>query len=378
MRVTFLTPADSFTGGTRVIATYAQRLQARGHAVTVVSNAPALPGWRERWRAWRRGRAAPRASAGGGHLASSGVAHRVLERPRPITAADVPDADVVIATWWETAIWMHALPGSKGKPVHLIQGYEVWTGGDVRERVHAALRLPNRKVVVSGALARELQEAVGALDWSVVPNAVDLRHFDAPPRARSATPTVGFIYARSPIKGADRCAQAIALARCAMPGLRVLAFGVDLPTPEWPLPPDTEFVHLPDPAAIPGLYARCDAWLFGSRVDSFGLPILEAMACRTPVVGVPIGAAPELLRDGGGVLLPDGEPTTMASGLLALLTGSASAWQQASERAHARAHAYSWDDATDLLLQALPAAPTASAVAGEAASRTSGSRLGLV
>lgn len=353
MKVTFITPADSFTGGTRVIATYAQRLQQRGHAVQVVSNAPQQPGWREGLRALRRGLPWPQQPTSDGHLARSGVPHRVLDRPRAVTAADVPDADVVVATWWETAEWMHALPPAKGRPVHLIQGYEVWTGGAVRERVHAALRLPNRKVAISEALAAELRSAVGDLGFDVVPNAVDLALFNAPPRERQPVPTVGFVYARSPIKGADRCAAAIALARRALPTLRVLAFGVDRPTPDWPVPPGTEFVQLPDPAAIPGLYARCDAWLFGSRVDSFGLPILEAMACRTPVIGVPVGAAPALLREGGGVLLPDACPDTMAEALVSLLAGPPAVWQRASCQAHALAHDYSWDDATDRLLAAL-------------------------
>jgi hypothetical protein len=46
----------------------------------------------------------------------------------------------------------------------------------------------------------------------------------------------------------------------------------------------------------------------------------------------------------------------MAEGLISLLCGPASAWQRPSREAHMRAHSYSWDDATDLLLQALGAA----------------------
>ncbi len=363
MRITFMMPADDLTGGNRVVATYAKLLRARGHEVLVVSNAPDRPTWRERLRALRRGqpqalRAAPTAQPG--HIALSGVPHKVLARPRPINARDLPDADVLIATWWETAVWMQAMPAAKGRKVHLIQGYETWTGGEVSTRVHAALRLPNLKLAISAGLKRDIEAELGDLGIAVVPNAVDLQQFDAPPRTRGEPPTVGFIYAQAPFKGADRCLRAIARARQVLPGLRVLAFGADQPTPDCPLPPETRYVCRPAQDQLATLYASCDAWLFASRVDSFGLPILEAMACRTPVIGVPIGAAPELLTDGAGVLV--GAEVTeselveeMARALVALCQQPVGAWEHMSKRAHERAHSYSWIDATDRLLQLLQA-----------------------
>jgi glycosyltransferase involved in cell wall biosynthesis len=354
MKINILTPSDNLTGGTRVIATYARLLQQRGHSVTVVSNAPDRLSLRQRWQALRHGRSPRSPAHPPGHIAMAGVPHHTLDRPRPIVATDLPDADVVIATWWETAVWAHRLPPSKGRPVHLIQGYEVWTGGEVRDRVHAALRLPGRKIAISQALARQICAALGDLRIDVVPNAVDVGLFNAPARERNHPPTVGFIYARSPIKGADLCARACALAQRQLPGLRVLAFGVDQPSAGWPLPAGAEFVHRPAQQLLPSLYARCDAWLFGSRLDSFGLPILEAMACRTPVIGVPVGAAPDLLGGGCGVLLPDASPEAMADALVQLCTGPAARWAALSAAAHDRVHGYSWDDATaalDALLQ---------------------------
>jgi glycosyltransferase involved in cell wall biosynthesis len=374
MKITFLTPSDNLTGGTRVIATYARLLQQRGHTVTVVSNAPDQPTLRQRWQALRRGRWLPAVLPSTGHIALSGVTHRTLDRPRAIVSADVPDADVVVATWWETAVWMHALPPSKGRHVHLIQGHEVWTGGDVRERVHAALRLPGRKIAISQALAREIQAELGDLHIDVVPNAVDLDLFNAPARERGSPPTVGFIYARSPIKGSDLCARACELARLQLKDLRVLAFGIDTPSTDWPLPAGTEFIRCPDQALLPSLYARCDAWLFGSRLDSFGLPILEAMACRTPVIGVPVGAAPQLLGDGCGVLLPDASPQAMADALVRLCGGLPADWARLSASAHERAHRYSWDDAATHLLSLLhePApAPAPTPAPSTAAARSS-------
>jgi glycosyltransferase involved in cell wall biosynthesis len=360
MRITFLMPADDLTGGNRVVGVYAKTLRQRGHEVLVVSNAPDRPSWRERMRALRHGRwpvlqsgSRPRT----GHIALARVPHKTLEQPRPITPDDLPDADVLIATWWETAVWMERMPSSKGRKVHLIQGYEVWTGGDARARVHDALRLPNRKIAISRALAREIQAELSDLDIAVVPNAVDLDQFDAPVRRRGTPPTVGFIYARAPFKGADIAIRACELARRELPELRVLAFGGDEPTADLPLPPGAEFVPSPPQDQLAGLYARCDAWLFASRRDSFGLPILEAMACRTPVIGAPVGAAPELLADGDGLLVPPESPQAMADAIVALCrTLQPADWQLISQRAYERARRYSWDDATTRLLGTLGAA----------------------
>jgi glycosyltransferase involved in cell wall biosynthesis len=65
-----------------------------------------------------------------------------------------------------------------------------------------------------------------------------------------------------------------------------------------------EYFHRPAQNELRSHYAACDAWLFGSRLECFGLPMLEAMACRTPVIAVPVGAAPDLLATGAGELVP--------------------------------------------------------------------------
>ena len=43
MRITFITPQDSLTGGIRVIATYAKCLQRLGHSVLIVCAPPDRP-----------------------------------------------------------------------------------------------------------------------------------------------------------------------------------------------------------------------------------------------------------------------------------------------------------------------------------------------
>lgn len=349
-------PSDNLTGGNRVVAIYAQQLVALGHDVLVISCAPDRLGIRETLRTVLK-RDWPHLQQHNnpqpGHIALSGVAHKVLERPRAITTADVPDADFIIATWWETAVWMHNMSASKGRKVHLIQGYEVWFGPEAIAQVHAALQLPNTKIAISSDLKRTIEDKLGSLDITVVPNAVDLKQFSAPARTRQPTPTVGFVYAVAAIKGADICAQACELARKALPDLNVVAFGADQPSADVPLPIGTDYFYRPEQSALKEIYGRCDVWLFGSRLDSFGLPILEAMACRTPVIAVPIGAAPELLGDGAGILVAKESPEAMAQAIVDMMRLPADGWRKRSDCAHQKAHSYSWADATRRILVAL-------------------------
>ncbi len=351
MRITFLLPRDDLAGGTRVVATHARLLQDRGHQVLVVSNVPARRGIRELWRLlrqrnWDALRQVHRPRPG--HVALSGVPMHQLERHRPIVASDLPDADVVVATWWETARWMHQLPVSKGRRVHLIQDYETWFDEATNHQVRETLRLPNCKIAISHSLRQNLLDQLGPLDIQVVSNAVDGTHFDAPRRPRHGRPRVGFIYGSAHRKAADRYHAAIALARRSVPELEVLAFGSESPKPGQPLPPGTRYIPFPAQADIPGLYAQCDAWLFASRIDSFGLPILEAMACRTPVIGVPVGAAPELLPQCGVLLSATSEDALcreLAAAIVRLCRMPAEQWQAMSDAAHEQSHGYGWQDA---------------------------------
>src|SRR5690348_5110579 len=114
MRITFVVGLADLSGGFRVIATYAQRLQRRGHEVLVVSRPRPKPKLVNRLRAFVKGRPQPVGpKQARSHMEWTGVPHRLLESFRGVTAADVPDSDVVIATWWESAEWVAALPDSK-------------------------------------------------------------------------------------------------------------------------------------------------------------------------------------------------------------------------------------------------------------------------
>jgi glycosyltransferase involved in cell wall biosynthesis len=164
---------------------------------------------------------------------------------------------------------------------------------------------------------------------------------------------MGVMYSNTPWKGCDISLKAFEIAAKRIPNLRLVALGSHPLVDHLPLPAHTEFCFQPAQHTLKDLYAKCDAWLFGSRIEGFGLPILEAMACRTPVIGTPAGAAPELLADGAGILVNMEDPEAMAQAIEQVYQLSNAEWQEMSNRAYDKATSYTLEDAIEQFEAAL-------------------------
>lgn len=351
MKITFVLPHASLAGGIRVLAIYAMCLKKRGHEVFVVSTPQPQPGALQQVKSLLRGRGWHSVAKEASHFDGVDAQHRVIERSRPIVDSDVPDADVVVATWWETAEWVANLSEAKGAKAYFIQHHEIFDYMP-KERVEATWSLPLHKITIAKWLVDLARTRYGDTNVSLVPNSVDSKQFYAPPRGKQSIPTIGMLYSTAYWKGCDVSLEAFSLSAQKIPDLRLITFG-ETPSPNLPLPPDTEHAFCPPQSTLRNYYTRCDAWLFGSRSEGFGLPILEAMACRTPVIGTPTGAAPELLTDSAGILVKPEDPEDMARAIERICKLSNTEWQAMSDAAHARATGYTWDDATNLFEAAL-------------------------
>lgn len=364
MKITFLLPFAGISGGIRVVALYADRLQKRGHYVTIVS----MPHWLQNRKALLRDfftrrlvMKAKRQEEPSFLRELVNVEQRVLDRVRPIEDRDVPDGDIVIATWWETAEWAWALSERKGAKVYFLQGFDGSLGQPI-DRVKGTWALPMHKIVVSKWLADMARDEFDDDNVSTVPNSVDLQQFYAPPRGKQSTPTVGTIYSTKDYRGCRQVFEAIERTAGRVGELKLLSFGIG---PEdrsaLALPGRCTYSEMPPQEQLRNIYSSCDAWILGAEREGFGLPILEAFACRTPVVATKAGAAPELLAAGTdgqapGVLVDFNNIEQMTDAITQVLTQSEESWKRMSNRALEIAQSYTWDDATDLFEKALETA----------------------
>ena len=83
----------------------------------------------------------------------------------------------------------------------------------------------------------------------------------------------------------------------------------------------TNIVNLPyqsDPAALATLLASCDALVHPGDQETFGLVVLEAMACGLPVIGTTGGGVSELVDEGVGIRVPALQPAALHAAIVQL------------------------------------------------------------
>jgi glycosyltransferase involved in cell wall biosynthesis len=356
MRITFISAAPNLSGGQRVIAIYARQLAARGHRVEIVCMKRRHPSIVRTVKNFLRGRGLPRWSyRGPSHYKNYDVDFRIVTHSGTIVERDIPDGDVLIATWWETAEAAANLPKAKGVKVYFVQGHEVFSYLPV-DRSAATYRLPFRKIVVSNWLSDVMRDTYSDAESTIVPNAVDTEMFHAQVRQANVEPIIGMMYSTERIKGSELCIQAIRIARNVIPEITTVAFGHNMPIDQSLISTFDNFYMAPPQERLREIYGGCRAWLFGSSSEGFGLPILEAMACRTPVIATPAGAAPELIGRGGGILLKANDPIEMAKAIVHIVRMPTAEWQVMSNAAFRTATSYSWSDAAIQFEAALQAA----------------------
>ena len=107
------------------------------------------------------------------------------------------------------------------------------------------------------------------------------------------------------------------------------------------LEPHLHFTEYVGEDHLPALYSGADLFAFPSLYEGFGLPILEAMACGTPVVTSNTSSLPEVAGD--AAIIVDPNDVDAIAGAMRRVLEDPDLAQALQERGVARAAQFSWE-----------------------------------
>ena len=276
------------------------------------------------------------------------TANLIPVRRRPIIEADVPDADVTIATWWETAHWIKDWSERKGEKAYFIRGHELY-GGDI-DLVRQTYRLPFKKLVIANWLKRVMAEEYADENSALIPNGVDWNQFNFQPRSKQPVPTVGMLYGIIELKGAATAFEAIRIIQRTIPELRVISFGSHQLKSKHKPPANFEYHFRPAQDLIPKLYKQTDCWLLPSTLEGFGMPGIEAAACGCRLSAPRCGGPEDYIKDGhNGFLVNVGDAKAMAEKIIQVLAMNDESWREMSSNSASYVKSFDWDISACLL-----------------------------
>ena len=189
-----------------------------------------------------------------------------------------------------------------------------------RTMVPRSVRRADRVLAVSEQTKRDLIEYYGVDERKVMvtPNGVD-ETFSPEGPARDGQPYLLFVGALQARKDPLVAIEALSLADS---DLGLVLVGPDKgaasearrTVAHLGLKGRVEFAGHVEQQELAALYRGAEAFVFPSRYEGFGLPVLEAMASGTPVVATSVGAIPEVAGD-AAVLVGPGDPVALADGI---------------------------------------------------------------
>lgn len=386
MKINFLLPGIRIGGGTRVVFEYANRLSDRGHDVTILY--PLTPP--QMAKKWLSPRAritqllgAIRRSVRGSEVDWFNL--DVPIRQIPTLSPDIakyfedliPDADITIATAWPTAYTVKALNDPKGEKAYFIQHYEIWetwNSDDAwkqvrsfanepssypvemyevtpskskvkrqKDLVDSTYKLPLSKITISSWLADLLNMKFDQNVVDVITNSVNHSTFYPEPNKDSEEISLLLPLRNKAWKGKQEAKKLIEEIGSSYE-VEIHMYG---PKPKRNEFPENAILHTNiSDDELRHLYSNTDIFVFPSWVEGFGLPPLEAMACRCAVVTTNVGAVSDYAIDGETAsLVPPRDSSALIKAVRDLIEDDHKR-VRLQNQAHRHAKKYTWNKST--------------------------------
>jgi len=110
-----------------------------------------------------------------------------------------------------------------------------------------------------------------------------------------------------------------------------------------------KFILRPEREDLNALYSMATIFVFPSWIEGFGIPLLEAMLCGTPIIASDRGAIPEVLGNAGLVI--DAEDHMMLAKYLETLFTDHEERERLISIGYARVQDFSWKESASKLME---------------------------
>jgi glycosyltransferase involved in cell wall biosynthesis len=119
------------------------------------------------------------------------------------------------------------------------------------------------------------------------------------------------------------------------------------------LPSNARYFRYAAPLLTAEIYNRCQLWLVASRREGFGLPIIEAMACGTPVISTATEGATFLIKDmNNGIICKNAIVKDFTAAIINVL-GAPDLYQKLIRNGISTAEKFNWHDTAKKFLDVL-------------------------
>jgi GT2 family glycosyltransferase/glycosyltransferase involved in cell wall biosynthesis len=320
LRIVYVTEDMGVGGGHRDIFEQANRLAARGHDVSIFTLGEP-PDWFELVVPVRRFKDYGR-----------------------LLAALEPLAAIKVATWWNTAapVWLAGV--RNGIPAYFVQDIETSYyphHEHMRAAVIASYRHEFAYMTISGWNRDRLAEL--GLAAELVAPGVDLEMFRPRPDVRRREDSLLALGRTLPLKNFPLTLAAWHALGEQRPELRL--FGIE---PELANEPGIRYERRPSDDRVAELFSEASVFVQTSTHEGFCLPVLEAMACGTPVVCTDADGNRDFCVDGENCLMVAPRVDAVA-GAIARLLADVELRERLAQAGLRTAASYSWESQIDRL-----------------------------
>ena len=225
----------------------------------------------------------------------------------------------------------HRLAAKTGIPYVVNEHHSAFARGRVRRWAQRSAGLAfadaAARLVVSPAVGSQLTAQFGEAfcPWQVIPDTLDSR-FERPPEVRPHRDPGQFrflcIGSFRKLKAQDRLISAFAMAFRGDPSVRLglagegatladcrtLASALDVAS-------QVDFLGPLDRGSVKRELLASDALVVPSYYETFGVVVIEALACGLPVIATRCGGPESVLDESNGLLVPPGDVNSLAAAL---------------------------------------------------------------